>query len=61
MRGSCVSACSRCGSVRILKLASEPSAGIVRFDTLSSCGAARTLKLSGEFSAGIAHGEALSL
>ena len=35
VRGSCVSERSRCGAVRISKLADEPSAGIVRIGALS--------------------------
>ena len=35
LRGSCVSDRSRCGAVRISKLADEPSAGIVRVGVLS--------------------------
>ena len=35
LRGSCVSDRSRCGAVRISKLADEPSAGIVRVGALS--------------------------
>ena len=35
LRGSCVSGRSRCGAVRISKLADEPSAGIVRVGALS--------------------------
>ena len=35
LRGSCVSNCTRCGAVRIFNMVSEPSAGIVRVETLS--------------------------
>ena len=68
LRGSGVSERSRCGAVRILELAGEPSAGIGHVGSLagkrsacgdrsvserSRCGAVRILELAGEPSAGI--------
>ena len=63
LRGSGVSERSRCGAVRILELAGEPSAGTGRVGSLCGdrCGAVRILELADEPSAGIGRVGALSL
>ena len=52
---------SRCGAVRISKLADEPSAEIVCVSNRSRCGAVRISKLADEPSAEIVRVGALSL
>ena len=60
LRGSCVSDRSRCGAVRISKLADEPFAGTCVSER-SRCGAVRICTLADEPSAGIVRVGALSL
>ena len=61
LQGSGVSERSRCGAVRILELADEPSTGIGRVKERSRCGAVRILAVTDEPSTGIGRVGALSL
>ena len=64
LQGSGVSERSRCGAVRILELADEPSkqgSGVRRTLCGDRCGAVRILELADEPSAGIGRVGALSL
>ena len=61
LQGSGVSERSRCGAVRILAVADEPSTGIGRVGALSLCGAVRILAVADEPSTGIGRVGALSL
>ena len=67
LQRSGVSERSRCGAVRILELAGEPSAGIGRVGSRrrtlcgDRCGAVRILELADEPSTGIGRVGALSL
>ena len=57
-QGSCVSKLSRCGAVRIFNAADEPSAGIVRVETLSLWRRANCQARRGTFSLFAACGSA---
>ena len=61
LRVSCASERYRCGAMRIFNVVCQPSAGIVRIESLSLCDTMRILNVVCQLSAGIVRVETLAL